>query len=473
MSLLRRDTISEQKFKTFKYDAAPFFFIIDVFPSDPELKHETSKSLVNKINKNPVIPLPMRVDRVFNGEISILIRPREIVSFPVKDDTVASINPIPFLQLGIEKLLYFTEIRSMEAFIKSIIPPNAQNRVNRWWDITRNRYVPLYRLEEDFNAFLRAYLLTVVKAKLNEEDMINAAKNYSQIIHDICEKRMTMNSIRTDIMSKKSLITKDVKMYKVKEISFYKKRKKINETQYHPELIDLEIFDLSERGFLKGDDRKSLITEIQKTQKIKYIALLFYDDLMECMLQNLENIKDGATEIVDPSFLIEKNAITLTNATKEGSIPKKTRDDDSGWWSDFGDIDINSPIQEIEKTNKESLAFQLEISTTTELMDKQNFSKANQKLTEILEKVKSMGHFNFCFNIENLIKACKLNFEYLEKEKNFRKMFENGKDQEAQEGLVKLLKEMADLDVKNYVDVHVEIKIERTLRLIKVAANDI
>ena len=52
-------------------------------------------------------------------------------------------------------------------------------------------------------------------------------------------------------------------------------------------------------------------------------------------------------------------------------------------------------------------------------------------------------------------------------------MFENGKIQEAQEGLVKLLKEMADPDVKDYVDVHVEIKIERTLRLIKVAANDI
>ncbi len=469
MSLLRRDKISEQKFKTFKYDAAPFFFIIDVFPSDPELKHETSKSLVNKINKNPVIPLPMRVDRVFNGEISILIRPREIVSFPVKDDTVASINPIPFLQLGIEKLLYFTEIRSMEAFLKSIIPPNGQNRVNRWWDITRSRYVPLYRLEEDFNAFLRAYLLTVVKAKLNEEDLVNAAKNYSQMVHDICEKRMTMNSIRTDIKGE----TKDAKMYKVKEISFYKKRKNVKETQYHPELIDLEIFDFTARGFLKEDDRNSVIMEFKKTQKIKYIALLFYDDLMECMLQNLENIKEGATEILDPSFLIEKNAITLTDATKEGSIPKKTSDDDSGWWSDFGDIDINSPMQEIEKTNKESLAFQLEISTTTELMDKQNFSKANQKLTEILEKVKNTEHFNFYFNIENLIKACNLNLEYLEKENKFRKMFENGKIQEAQEGLVKLLKEMADPDVKDYVDVHVEIKIERTLRLIKVAANDI
>jgi hypothetical protein len=469
MSLLRRDTTSVQKFKTFKYDAAPFFFIIDVFPSDPELTHETSKSLVNKIRQNPVIPLPMRVDRVFNGEISLLIRPREIVSFPVKDDTVASINPVPFLQLGIEKLLYFTEIRSMEAFIKSIIPPNAQNRVNRWWNITRNRYAPLYRLEEDFNAFLRAYLLTVVKAKLNEEDLVNAAKNYSQMVHDICDKRMTLNSIRTDMKGE----IKDAKMYKVKEISFYKKRKKVNETQYHPELIDLEIFDLSERGFLKGDDRNSLFMEFKKTQKIKYIALLFYDDLMECMLQNLEQIENGATEILDPSFLIEKNAITLTNAPKEGSIPKKTKDDDSGWWSDFGEIDIKSPIQEIEKTNKESLEFQLEISKTTELMDKQSFSKANQKLTEILEKVKNMGHFNFCFNIENLIKACNLNLEYLEKENKFQKMFENGKIQEAQEGLVKLLKEMADPDVKDYVDVHVEIKIERTLRLIKAAANDI
>ena len=95
------------KFKTFKYDAAPFFFYIEIFPPDlTSYKKERELVLLKKIKYNPIMPLPMRVDRVFNGEKSILIRPIGPVSSPIMDDIFASINPTPFLQLGIEKLLF-------------------------------------------------------------------------------------------------------------------------------------------------------------------------------------------------------------------------------------------------------------------------------------------------------------------------------------------------------------------------------
>ena len=99
------------KFKTYKWDSAPFFFFIDVFSADYSNKSKPNLiHLIDSIKKNPIMPLPMRVDRVFNGERSVLIRPKEPIYFSVTEDLSAIINPRPFLQLGFEKLLYFKHL---------------------------------------------------------------------------------------------------------------------------------------------------------------------------------------------------------------------------------------------------------------------------------------------------------------------------------------------------------------------------
>ncbi|MCK4384196.1 MAG: hypothetical protein KAW66_12935, partial [Candidatus Lokiarchaeota archaeon] len=72
----------QYRFKTYKSDAAPFFFFIDVYPFDITLfELPYLKSLIETIEKNAIVPIPMRVDRVFNGESSVIIRPREVISF--------------------------------------------------------------------------------------------------------------------------------------------------------------------------------------------------------------------------------------------------------------------------------------------------------------------------------------------------------------------------------------------------------
>ncbi|MHA1916517.1 MAG: hypothetical protein ACW97V_19365, partial [Promethearchaeota archaeon] len=265
------------KFKTFKYDAAPFFFFIDVFP--PEFTNKNKPNLIHLINSiktNPIMPLPMRVDRVFNGERSILIRPKEPISFPVTEDLTAIINPTPFLKYGFEKLLYFTEARSREKFILTL----SIDRVSRWWKMTRFLHGNLPTLEEDFSAFLRAYLHTVLKAKLLEEDTTKAAISYCELIADICTKRMEQNTVLIEIKGKQE----NVKMYKVKELSYYKKFKKTKETQYHPELIDIEIYNLEKIGFINPKEERADVLNELAAKEIKYIPLLFYDDLLECML---------------------------------------------------------------------------------------------------------------------------------------------------------------------------------------------
>ena len=310
-------------FKTYKSDAAPFFFYIEIFPFDLSLiKNPNLFSLVKIIEKNPIVPIPMRVDRVFNGESSVIIRPRETISFQISEDQLAIINPHRFLSYGIKNLIYFSEIRSSEQFFKSL----SSKDVISWWEATRFLYGNLYRLEEDFSAFLRAYLHTMVKRYIEGGDLVSAAIQYCQIIEEVCKKRMEQNRILMEIEGEES----NVNMYKNKVLTYYKKLKKVKEHQSRPELIDIEILNYSSNNWPNGPPPKK---EMERTVK-KYIPLLIYDDLQECMLLNLKYLEGNEKTILNPSSLIDEKVITI--------IDSKDLDDDfkkkNIWWKDFNNI---------------------------------------------------------------------------------------------------------------------------------------
>jgi len=310
-------------FKTYKSDAAPFFFYIEIFPFDTSLiKNPNLYSLVKIIEKNPIIPIPMRVDRVFNGENSVIIRPRETISFQISEDQLAVINPHHFLSYGIKNLIYFSEIRSSEQFFKTL----SSKKVISWWEATRFLYGNLYRLEEDFSAFLRAYLHTMVKSYIQGNDLVSAAIQYCQILEDVCKKRMEQNRILMEIDGEKS----NVKMYKNKDLTYYKKLKKVREHQSRPELIDIEIINYSSNNWPKYPTPKKGIVRTVK----KYIPLLIYDDLQECMLLNLKYLEENEKTILNPSSLIEEKIITIIDSSNYDDDFKKK----NIWWKDFSNI---------------------------------------------------------------------------------------------------------------------------------------
>ncbi|MFX0009549.1 MAG: hypothetical protein ACFE9R_04485 [Candidatus Hermodarchaeota archaeon] len=319
----------QYRFKTYKSDAAPFFFFIDIFPLDLKLFDTPySIALAKQIKNNPIMPLPMRIDRVFNGESSIVIRPTSPVSFPLNETATAVINPIPFLRSGIENLLFFTEIRSQERLYRSL----KQEKVSRWWENTRFLYGNLHQIEEDFSAFLKAYLYTIIKAKINEEDMIGAAIEYCEIINNICKERMLRNKILVEIKSKQE----SVKLYREKESKHREKLKVVTQTQYHPELIDIEVHDFSDNGFPNRENFKDTIANNTESFVTKYIPLLLYDDLQECMLLNLKQLEVNEPGLLDPSFLLENNVILLLK-TEEIEAANLTN---YSWLSDLTGVDL-------------------------------------------------------------------------------------------------------------------------------------
>jgi len=323
---------AQYKFKTYNSDAAPFFFYIDIFPFDTSLYLSSyTSSLIKTIERNPIVPIPMRIDRVFNGESSVLIRPREAVSFQISEEQLAVINPFNFLRCGIKNLIYFTEIRASEQLFKHLL----NKKLISWWEETRFLYGNLYRLEEDLSAFLKAYLHTMVKGHIEGEDLIGAAIQYCEIIEDICKKRMEQNRILTEIDQEQST----VQMYKKKDFTTYKKLKKKTEIQYHPELIDIEVINYSSNNWPKDTTTMNILESSVK----KYIPLLFYDDLQECMLLNLKYLEDNEKTILNPSSLIEKKIITIIDSQKYDDEFKNQY----MWWNAFNNIEPDLILKEM------------------------------------------------------------------------------------------------------------------------------
>jgi len=321
-----------KEYQIFKYDASPFFFYIDVLPIDVsqyDIPHHVE--MLKKVQSNPIIPIPLRVDRVFSGKSTILIRPREPVSF-ILDENLAVINPQPFIQSGITKLLYFTEVRTSSEFASSLTLENALD----WWNSTKNLYGKLKSLEEDFAAFLKAYLHIMVNAKVNDEDLISAATRYCELIRDICNQRIQEKYIIVEIKEKEKLLD----LYKIKEGKVFENRfKRTRRELLYPTFVDIEVLDLEEVGYPSINSKNIKF----KAKAMKYIPLLFYDDLLECMLQNLEILKDFEGKIIDPSFLLERNLIKLLN--KETSNLEQYT-----WLKEFDEIKIDSIMNSFEPT---------------------------------------------------------------------------------------------------------------------------
>ena len=320
-----------REYETFSHDASPFFFYIDVLPLDLsqyDIPHHVE--LLKEVQSNPIMPLPLRIDRVFSGKSSILIRPRDPVSFSINEN-IAIINPQPLIESGIKKLLYFTEVRASREFASSLTLANAEV----WWNSTKFLYGRLRTLEEDFAAFLKAYIFIMVKAKIESEDLISAAVQYCDLIRDICDKRIQEKRITVETKKKEKLVD----LYKMKDGKVIEKRfKRVESKLLYPSFVDIEVTNLESVGFSNIDKdlkRKSIM--------MKYIPLLFYDDLLECMLQNLESLKDFEGEIIDPSFLLENNMIKLVD--KETSNLEQYT-----WLKEFDEIKIDSIMNTFEPT---------------------------------------------------------------------------------------------------------------------------
>lgn len=245
-------------------DMAPMIFVIDTIRSEHY--------------KNPIIPIPVRVDKVSNGEFTSIILP-SIQPHIEQDDQVYIIDVFRLLELGFQNLMSYTAIKFNEITYR---PLNIAN-ISKWWENTRKFSCNFPTYIQDLEVVLQSYLEAYIEWK-SSEDMISALISYSDKIIDLCNRRLTKNRISyqlgREIISSKIFTER-------------KDGKKISHV-WQVDHINLE----------NG-----------KVRKKAFIPHLIYDDLLECFLSNKAELERGEMEVIDFADL-ENLKVVRNNPTQ-------------------------------------------------------------------------------------------------------------------------------------------------------------
>jgi hypothetical protein len=243
------------KLKTFKRDLSPIGFFFDFFNSD--------------IFNIPVMPLPMRIDRISNGKSTYFIKP-----------DLNKINSIfKELRLTIDFNLFFTEgfknlIRYTRKTYKEVIHRELKNQlIKRWFETSLQIQPESSIFQEDFTLLMTEFLYLYYE--LEKQKNHKTENNQNSLIIQYCEKMIKhfqkiIENNRIQIKNTNGEI-ETKKLYKEKKNKFY------------PEIISLDI-----RNIKDG-----------KIKQLNFVPFLIYEDLLDVFWFNNKVLKENSLKVFD------------------------------------------------------------------------------------------------------------------------------------------------------------------------------
>ena len=99
-------------------------------------------------------------------------------------------------------------------------------------------------------------------------------------------------------------------------------------------------------------------------------------------------------------------------------------------------------------------------------IDNQDFNEAHQKLMDLHQEFELMGYKDHSQKIENLMKSCIINSDFLEQRKTLVDKFDKGEIESAYKGLVELLKEVNKQEYSNWIDPAVTSEVADSLKMV-------
>ncbi|MBD3195918.1 MAG: hypothetical protein GF317_12725 [Candidatus Lokiarchaeota archaeon] len=263
------------KLKSFKKDIAPIGFFFDIVKNDNF--------------KVPILPVPMRIDKLTNGEPTIFILPEmdEINTFCQNHGLF--FNCSGFYLIGIKNLISFAKTKYKEMILRSL----PEKKIKIWWNSSKRLSANYIDLKESFT-FILIEFLAVFKhikenlLKINQEEYTEHLIQYCDII---------ITYFRTKIENNVFRLQKDDEI--IEEKLYIEKKQK-----YYPLTLKINVCDVINN----------------KTAELDFIPYLIYDDILNCfsfnksvLLNNDENKKidlkvyEDYNLINNRSDLIEQN----------------------------------------------------------------------------------------------------------------------------------------------------------------------
>jgi len=240
---------SPSKLKSFKNDLAPVGFYFDIFATE--------------IFKIPVMPVPMRIDKLTNGDSTLFILPdigklnKKLIKLGL------TMNFKNFFLLGISNFINFAKGKYKEIVHRNL----ERGMIIKWFENSRLIRTKIPSLTEAYTYLLVEFLNTF--STIEEKGLDPSLEGYTTELLRYCDTIIsyTREKIENNVIQiKEEGSTKTVQLYLEKK------------EKYYPQIIAIKI------------DKKT---------KMNFIPYLIYDDILDIFSYNRILLKEGKQIPVD------------------------------------------------------------------------------------------------------------------------------------------------------------------------------
>jgi hypothetical protein len=264
------------KLKYYKNDLAPTGFYFDIFSTD--------------LFRSPIMPLPMRIDRLTNGEATFFIIPNLNTLDLTLKELDLGFDLTKFYIEGLKNLITYAKRKYKEITYREL----SFATLLKWFDSSINLESEIPSLSQDFYFLISEYLK--IYADIENESIQIGTKEYLLRNLNYCESNLKY--FKGKIENNKIQI---IERGQLKEVSLYREKK----GKYYPDIIPIEV-----------ENKKK-----NKVNKLTFVPYLIYDDLLDCFAYN-KKLLDGEDQ-APIDIIIWKNKGIIN---KRSNIEKTNQD---------------------------------------------------------------------------------------------------------------------------------------------------
>ena len=205
----------------------------------------------------PILLIPMRIDKISNGEPTLFITPNPKKLEKVFKRLNLTINFHLFYTEGLKNFLRYANLKQKELTLRGL----NSNIVIKWWKATTNISAFNLDLSESFTFITSQFLKTYSFIDKNNLDPTRDKDEYQNSLVEYCDSiiKYFRNKIEKNIFF---IMNED----KIETEKLYLERKQ----KYYPLVIKLPVTDMVNN----------------KTSEMGFIPYLIYDDLLDSFCYN-------------------------------------------------------------------------------------------------------------------------------------------------------------------------------------------
>lgn len=261
--------------KTFKSDLAPVGFYFDIIPTESF--------------QIPILPIPMRIDKVSNGKPTLFIIPNREKLEKVSKRLNLNINLHLFYTVGVRNLIYYASLKQKEITLR----PLEDDKIRTWWNASINISAFNPDLVESFTYINSQFLKCFSNIDENNLDPFQDRDDYKNILIRYCDS--IIKYFRKKIEKNIFFIKKENKI-KIEKLYLEKKGK------YYPLVIKIPV----------------KVMNANKTIEMGFVPYLIYDDLLDSFFYNkkvLEKNDSIDLKVYQHNEIINKRSPSEYNRT--------------------------------------------------------------------------------------------------------------------------------------------------------------